>query len=381
MSLNLIYKELSITNTEYNSLLNNQTIFKKETEITKTIPKSGFIAILLERLNFKLGNQQSFSKLDQKYLPKIAARAFISKIYFSLFAENEDLEEEFESFETHGVKEKLSYAINKSQSYKYSLNELLLDYIQQNKGLIELRLYFDKEFVVIATTQFSLIDLIINSNGLDSELPLFNTDNEQIASINLKINLQKTNSIPLSPLALNPYSVIQLNFHEVIYERNLNNSALQFNFQFEQRPFKSNKYQLDSMNYSYEFNDNYFCLKTSDVQAVIKEGLEIKIMCNDKLFGFANLDLSFLLKGQKSDFFYYDGYLTVIGSDFMNPNGVKMRIGVKIFGFLFENDLLAERNEKFIHCLNHSNFKKIEELREKNEDYDEVLRQVRTIIN
>ena len=129
----------------------------KQTTIQKLLPKQGYLIIELKKIsNFQIGfDKLDISELSEKNVECLKKRDFQSTLFFNLFSEDEDLGQIFKSFETSPVYGKIGYEINFLKVFELKLNEAIIEYLKEKRGLAELRIYFDKnEYFTLGKTIF-----------------------------------------------------------------------------------------------------------------------------------------------------------------------------------------------------------------------------------
>lgn len=95
--------------------------------------------------SFQTGfDKLDISELSEKNVECLKNRDFRSTLFFNLFSEDEDLGEIFKSFETSSVYGKIGYEINFLKVFELKLNEAIIEYLKEKKGIVELRIYFGK---------------------------------------------------------------------------------------------------------------------------------------------------------------------------------------------------------------------------------------------
>jgi hypothetical protein len=83
-----------------------------------------------------------FSQFSEANLDILKRREFSSLIYFNLFAEEEEIANF--SFESPLVFGKMGYDLGLKKVFDFKLNEGIVEYWKEKHGLIELRIYLEK---------------------------------------------------------------------------------------------------------------------------------------------------------------------------------------------------------------------------------------------
>lgn len=106
---------------------------------------------------------------------------------------------------------------------------------------------------------------------------------------------KKTNKF--QSVFLNPNIVFQLNINEILIGEDFfvdSKNYIELSFEFNQRVYKSRKYEITRGTKQFEMDDNYFSLYCNNVQKISTQILEIKILINDEIQGYINIDFPVL---------------------------------------------------------------------------------------
>ncbi len=122
---------------------------------------------------------------------------------------------------------------------------------------------------------------------INSEIELFNTENQSIATLGLIIDISNTAPIKQESKSNKPCVLMQLHINEILVEESRFKN-FSFNFSLAGQSYKSKKYELRNENF-FQINDCYFLMECKESQKL--EILEIKVYEGERFFGYANIDL------------------------------------------------------------------------------------------